>query len=621
MAGSAGPEYGDPGGSSGGPQDIDPADQWIYDPASGSYQLHLTPGQPVGDEQPTAVSEASARVPGQRGSGSTDAAGHGTAGSVETPRTSDSPVHPSPNDPDAPQDRIHNRDGAGLGQGGRAERRRQNGRGTGRKAGWSRRRKVTTWAAGSLGFLLVLGGTGGFLVYQHFNNNIDKLHVNPGSDRPAGADGPMNILVIGTDSRKGLGKKYGDAGSVGHADTTILYHVAEDRSNATAVSIPRDLKTDIPECQTGDKTIPPERNASFNTSLGQDGRDPGCTWRTVEKLMDVRVDHFMMVDFNAVKTLSKAVGGVEVCAGKDIDDPKSHLHMKAGRHTVQGEDALAFVRTRHAVGLGGDLTRIPLQQQFLSSLLRKIQSSGTLTSPSKLWHLAEAATDALTVDDGIGSINKLKNLAQDLGEVDTKNITFTTVPVVDDPQDNDRVILTPGKAQRLFSMVKHDTSLTKVKKEKAKEDAKKRKNSPAAKVRKAKAAPAAQVRAKIVNGSGVTGQAQSTIEWLQNEKGFVRASNGLNASQPQARTVLRYAPGQESEAHTLMKAFGLPSSALKPSSSRSTADGADQQLRLVLGKDFKKPGTPIAGDKNKASEKGPDGLQRVQADDKNACAK
>ncbi|MGO4428357.1 LCP family protein, partial [Streptomyces sp. MCAF7] len=174
-----------------------------------------------------------------------------------------------------------------------------------------------------------------------------------------------------------------------------------------------------------------EERDPFNTSLGQEERDPSCTWATVEKITGLEIDHFLMADFNAVKTLSSAVGGVEVCLGKDIDDPKSHLKLSKGRHTIEGEQALAFVRTRHSVGFESDLDRIKLQQQFLSSMMRKMKSSGTLTSPSKMWDLANSATKALTVDTGIGTVNKLKDLALNLSKVDLKNVTFVTVPVVD----------------------------------------------------------------------------------------------------------------------------------------------------------------------------------------------
>src|SRR5262249_48087388 len=130
----------------------------------------------------------------------------------------------------------------------------------------------------------------------HFNDNIHSVEVDPGGTRADDSKGPLNILVLGTDSREGLGSSYGDKGSVGHADTTILLHVSADRSNATAVSIPRDLMVDIPGCQTGDTKIEGTADAQFNTSLGQDGRDPGCTWKTTEKLMGLTINHFMMVN-------------------------------------------------------------------------------------------------------------------------------------------------------------------------------------------------------------------------------------------------------------------------------------------------------------------------------------
>ncbi|MCZ9336186.1 LCP family protein, partial [Streptomyces sp. TRM76130] len=207
-------------------------------------------------------------------------------------------------------------------------------------------------------------------------------------------DEAFNILIIGTDKRTGEGNEsYGDSGSVGHADTNILLHVSKDRTNATAMSIPRDLVVDIPDCPTQqsdgtEEIIPGTQDQRFNTSLGQSGRDPGCTMRTVEAVTGIPVDHFMMADFNAVKTLTTAVGGVEVCLAHDVNDEDSKLNLTAGKHTLQGEEALAFVRTRHAFGNQSDLDRIKVQQQFLSSLMRKMASSDTLTSPSKLLKLA-----------------------------------------------------------------------------------------------------------------------------------------------------------------------------------------------------------------------------------------
>ncbi|MER5355012.1 LCP family protein [Kitasatospora sp. NPDC002551] len=501
--------------------------------------------------------------------------------------------------------------------GGRAAHRRA------RTARRNRRRRLLKWTAGLGAFVLVAGCGGAYYAYQHFNNNITAVKVQLGNEaeRPQAAGDAMNILVIGTDSREGLGREYGDEGSAGHADTTLLFHVAKDRSNATVLSIPRDLMVPVPDCSTPDgKTIPGSARTMFNNSLGQEGRDPGCTWKTVEKLTGIRVDHFVMADFEAVKTLSSAVGGVEVCVAKDINDPDSHLKMSKGRHVVQGDEALAFVRTRHAVGQGGDLTRIPLQQQFISSMIRSVKSNGTLTDPAKLWKLADASTKALTVDSGIGSVDKLTSLALDVSKVDTKNITFATVPVLDDPVDENRLVLKQPDAGQLFSMVGNDRSLTGTP------------TAPAASGTAAPASPSAtttptapassaapavdakELRVTVRNGSGTPGQAQQTVDRLQ-AKGYARAATSANAPVTAATTVSHPA-GKATEAAALAAALGLPADAVKADPKLGAKDG----LVLVLGKDAPAAAAAAASPSAPPTE-APKDLQRVQADDTDVCAK
>ncbi|MEE1785633.1 LCP family protein [Streptomyces sp. SP17BM10] len=477
-----------------------------------------------------------------------------------------------------------------------------------------RRRRTLKWTAGTGALVMAAGCGGAYYLYQHFNSNLTSVKVQLGdeAERPRAAGDALNILVLGTDSREGLGSDYGDAGSSGHADTTLLFHVAKDRSNATVISIPRDLMVPIPECQAPDgKRIPGSARDMFNNSLGQEGRDPGCSWKTVEKVTGIRVDHFVQVNFEAVKTLSSAVGGVEVCAAKDINDPKSHLKMSRGRHVVQGDEALAFVRTRHGVGLGGDLTRIPLQQQFISSMIRQIKSDGTLTNPAKLYKLADAATKALTVDSGIGSVDKLKDLALDISKVDTKNITFATVPVLDDPKDENRLVLKQPDAGQVFSMIAGDRSLT--------ETAQAATAAPAAPETTAAApgtptAPAVDpkdVQVTVRNGSGAQGLSGTTVDKLR-VKGFTKAATGPNA--PAAATSsISYPAEQEDAATALAAALALPGDAARPDP-KAAAKGP---LVLVLGKDaVAAPAAPSA-----APTQAPTDLQRVQADDTDVCAK
>ncbi|WP_369201676.1 LCP family protein [Streptomyces sp. PU-14G] len=606
--------------------DVDPADQWVFNPNTGSYELRLNP---VADDSPSQYGGRRTSAPRQRRSspdedtatpsGPSDASGRsgsrsgsrsesaGRAGGARAgSRASDRPGSRAARRAEAKlpaQRRARASERSSSADGGR-------GGGHGRrkaKRRLSKKQKALRIGGGVVGFVMVAGCVGGVYMYQRLNGNINKIDV--GEENPAVKDGPVNILVIGTDAREGKGNTgYGDAGSVGHADTTFLFHVSEDRSNATALSIPRDMVTDIPQCETkGEngqtKVIRAEQNVRFNTSLGQEERDPGCTWRTVEKLTGVQIDHFMMADFNAVKELSTAVGGVEVCTAKDINDPKSHLNLKAGRHTIKGEQALAFVRTRHSVGFGSDLSRIKLQQQFLSAMIRKMKSGDTLTNPSKLFKLSDAATKALTVDTGIGSVKKLMALANDLKRVNTDNITFATVPVVDNPDDPATVILNEAKAEPLFKMVRADKSLTKTDKAKKK---KKEESKP-----KAEKAPASEVDVSVRNGGGPAGAAAGTVEWLTS-KGVGNAASGGNAPQPLEKTRLEYTASQEGQAVRLADMLKLPASALK----KTEDTGSGSSMTLTLGKDFTAAGKPVG-----APDKAPSGVEKVNAGDKNVCAK
>ncbi|WP_326792383.1 LCP family protein [Streptomyces sp. NBC_00841] len=567
--------------SRGRADEIDPADQWVLNPQTGDYELRLpqsggdssrtpsTPGQ-RGSRRAGAVREGS----GERRSGARDGGGRGNGPRREVPaqrgrRAANAPRGPEGSGPDA------------------AGRRK-------RKQPKARRRKALIWTGGVMAFVLVGLSIGAYALYQHFNSNLSTVDIGDAGNKNVTSDGPLNILIIGTDKRTGKGNEgYGDKGSTGHADTNILFHVSKDRTNATALSIPRDLITNIPDCETTmpdgtKKVIPGTQNIRFNVSLGQDGRDPGCTMRTVKEITGIQPDHFMMVDFNAVKELSTAVGGVKVCLAHPVKDPKSHLDLPEGESTIQGEDALAFVRTRHSFGNQSDLDRIKVQQQFIGSMIRQMKSDDTLTSPTKLYKLANAATKALTVDKAIGSGTKLVSLAKELSKVDTKNITFVTVPVIDNPAEkvHATVVLNTAKSDPLFQMMREDTSLTEVKKQKkaakSKQDA----------LLKGTKAAAADVRVDVFNGGDRAGAAQETVAWLQNSQGVPKSTNKANAPAKISKTTLEYAPNQADQARALAAMMGLPGSALKQGT--TDAEGL-QAMVLTLGADFKGAGVPVTG--------------------------
>ncbi len=468
------------------------------------------------------------------------------------------------------------------------------------------------WTGGTMAFVMVAATTAGYFYLKHLEGNVTTTDVGTAAKDGFSKDEAFNILIIGTDKRTGAGnEKYGDAGSVGHADTTILLHVSKDRTNATALSIPRDLIVDVPDCPTKladgtEKVIAGTQGVRFNTSLGQFERDPGCTMRTVKEVTGISPDHFMMADFNAVKTLTTAVGGVEVCVEKAVNDKESKLKLPAGKSTVEGEQALAFVRTRHSFGNQGDLDRIKVQQQFLSSLMRKMASSDTLTNPAKLLKIANAATKALTVDTGLGKVSTLKDVALELKKVPTKNITFMTVPVIDTPGEVVRATVTVGPtAQSVFDAIINDVSFTAVKQQKAKEAA-----AVAARLKGTKSA-ASDVRVRILNGGAPAGSAQETLNYLQNDEGVSKSENAGNASAELAKTTLEYAPDQADQARRLAAIMGLSGSAMKPGKSVTNSQGLPT-MTLTLGKDFKGAGVSLTAPAKAPTVEGQSTADKVQ---------
>ncbi|MEU9991892.1 LCP family protein [Streptomyces sp. NPDC048045] len=572
---------------------IDPADQWVLNPNTGEYELRLSPSAPQSS------------VPGPRrpkGDGRGAARGRRDASEGRTRETSEGRTR------DASEGRTREaRQTRGADVPAQRRRRtepepppgRRNRRPVKKK---SKAKKVLAWTGGSMAFVLVAIGTAGYLYLKHLEGNVTTTDIGSAGKKGFSKDEAFNILIIGTDKRTGKGNEgYGDKGSVGHADTNILLHVAKDRTNATALSIPRDLIVNVPDCPTvqsdgSQKVIPGTEDVRFNTSLGQDDRDPGCTMRTVQQVTGIMPDHFMMVDFNAVKTLTSAVDGVDVCLAHAVNDKESHLNLPAGPSKVEGEQALAFVRTRHSWGNQGDLDRIKVQQQFMASLMRKMSSSDTLTNPTKLIDLAEAATKALTVDKGIGSVSTLKDIALELKKVPPKNISFVTVPVRDNPAEkvHATVVVDQAAAPPVFDAIRNDASFTEVKKrQKAAKDAQ------AARLKGSRSAPA-DVRVRILNGGADPGSAQQTLQWLQTQQGVLKSENSGNAPAPLGRTTLEYAPDQAAQARELAHLMGLSGSALKPGKSVTNSQGLPA-MTLTLGKDFKGAGVSLT-----APSKAPD---------------
>ena len=270
-----------------------------------------------------------------------------------------------------------------------------------------RSRKRRALIAVGVAFAVLLAGTVGFGVYayNHLSANIATIDdTQDQTDRPtpiqpsvAAALPPLNILLIGSDTRAGDNGFVGGDSGVGLSDTTMLLHIAADRESALAVSIPRDSMVEMPSCKTtnGGTSIAGLRQFNEAYSLG----GASCVRRTVEQLTDIRIDHYVVVDFHGFRDMVKALGGVKVYLPEAVNDTVGNITLPAGCVTLNGDQALDYVRLRH-IGNGSDPERLARQQAFLSSVLQKVTSKGTLTNPVKLYSFLDAATASLSTDTG-----------------------------------------------------------------------------------------------------------------------------------------------------------------------------------------------------------------------------
>lgn len=292
-------------------------------------------------------------------------------------------------------------------------------------------------------------------------SNVQTAEMNIGELSSNLASGPLDILVIGSDTRAGNNSSLSTAEEVtpgARSDVMMLVQVSEDRSNVNVISFPRDLMVDIPKCtdaETGE-VYPASEETQINESLERGG--PGCTVATISNLTGIAIDHFMLVDFNAVKALSSVVGGVEVCVTEPIDDTYSGLKLPAGTSSVEGEQALAFLRSRHGFGDGSDTARIQAQQSFLASLLRKVQAEGTLTNPAMLLNIAEAITQNVTIDKELTNLGNLVSIGTIFAKVDLSKVVFATVPNEPYIYDANKLQLS-ADAEAFFTKLQNDESL------------------------------------------------------------------------------------------------------------------------------------------------------------------
>jgi LCP family protein required for cell wall assembly len=295
-------------------------------------------------------------------------------------------------------------------------------------------RKYVRWGfkglAVGMGAVLAVTGISVFQLSSTLKENNIQLIDAEGNAfaQPSIEDlnGPINVLLVGTDTRQGQGKGFGSEESE-LADVIMLLHISGDRKNAVALSFPRDLLVPIPACPDPEGgSFSAMSRQQINSSIAYGG--PVCTLLTIQALTGVKIPYLALIDFRGVIEMSNAIGGVEVCVANPIDDPKSKLKLDAGIHTLQGRDALAFLRTRYGIGDGSDLARISNQQVFLTSLLRKVKNEGVLNNPIYMYSLANAAARNMKLSESMTDLGTMVALAGALRNVDLDKMTFLQVP-------------------------------------------------------------------------------------------------------------------------------------------------------------------------------------------------
>jgi LCP family protein required for cell wall assembly len=456
---------------------------------------------------------------------------------------------------------------------------RPSGRGRPPTGGRWRRKSV----AAKIGYIVatlvavvaVVAGVGAFYFYHQLTGNITKVTVGHLSGQTV--YGPLNILVLGSQTRLGQRGNFGfDATpGVSNSDNLLLIHLDATHTHAMILSIPRDTFVYEPACQkrayigTGTYAAQPyPPGAIIDGALNIGG--PNCAVQTVEALTGITLDHFVEFNFNSFRRMVGELGGVAVCVppGPGYHDQQANLNLSPGVHWVNYGQALAYVRARHTLGgpdAGGDLPRIELQQAFISSVVQKVNSEGLLSNIPSLLGIANTATQALTVDQGLGSVSALLHLGQSLVHLKSKNVTLITMPTTTDTW--------PGLSAHLMPVQPQDDVLFQMM----------RTGQPWTGALPVQAPSTVQV--KVVNATGQTGLAGRVTSQLR-QLGFNAVVVPGGAPYSSTTTVQYSGTAQADAAYTLgtaLNAFPAGQNMLPESVSQIGAPGP---VTLVLGGNF-----------------------------------
>jgi LCP family protein required for cell wall assembly len=277
-------------------------------------------------------------------------------------------------------------------------------------------------------------------------------------------EGGVNFFIAGTDKcEPEYADIFGDRCTGPDAggelnDVNMLVHISDEPRRVTVISFPRDLMIPIPECtdEDGDTTAAWSKG-QINNTFGIGGLS--CTVKTVSELSDQNIPFAATITWGGVIEITNAIGGVDVCVSGGIRDRYTGLDLSPGMHTIQGVEALQFLRTRHGVGDGGDLGRISNQQQYMSRLVHKIASDQVLSNPATLFTLASTALDSIDPSTSLTNPITLAQIALAVKDVPFDEIVFIQYPTLPDPADANRVVPNKTAAAALWAALETNQPL------------------------------------------------------------------------------------------------------------------------------------------------------------------
>jgi LCP family protein required for cell wall assembly len=319
----------------------------------------------------------------------------------------------------------------------------------------SRRRRVLRRVLISVGILglvlaMVIGG-GLWFLSERWGGNIDRVShafagleegARPAPATPSGspAEQPVTFLLVGSDTR---GHRADGEDPDGRSDAIMIARFSADRQHAQLISVPRDSWVDIPG--HGKNKI----NASY--AFG----GPSLLIQTVEQLTQVRIDHYVAIDFDGIIQVTDDLGGVDVVVGETTRNGR--YVFPAGVNHLTGEDVRYYLGQRYGLP-GGDFDRVKRQQQYLKAMFSKLFSSDTFTNPGRLDAAMRAVTSAVSIDETLGNAD-LVALAYSLRNVTPGSVQFFTAPVLGTGREGAAsvVYLDQVSGERMWSYLRSDS--------------------------------------------------------------------------------------------------------------------------------------------------------------------